>query len=187
MSIRIALLLMCSMLAVCAADAPYACKVGDKVEGLNVDWYAGTVTEIGSANYNGYCFLKWDKFSSGQWINAKYIRAPKGAPGNADAPTSATPPIAKYLCGVFLNNQFTLTQTVTLKRDGAYDMSVGGSGRFRYDAASKRILFDGGPLKDLFGKYEADNHQLFRLTMKEDAAKSPAAQNWRSQVCSPQK
>ena len=100
---------------------------------------------------------------------------------------SQTPPTTKYVCGVFLSGRFTYTQAVVLKKDGSYEPSVGASGRYRYDAASKRIEFEGGSFKDLFGRYEPENHQIFRLTLKDDAPKSTSMQNWRSQVCSPQK
>jgi hypothetical protein len=88
---------------------------------------------------------------------------------------------------VFLNNNFTYTQGVTLNTDGSYQTTTGASGRYRYDATAKRIDFAGGALEGKFGRYEPENHQIFRLTAKEGAAKSGQAQNWRSQVCSPQK
>ncbi len=63
------------------------------------------------------------------------------------------PPQTKYVCGVFLSNRFTYTQAVTLKKDGTYDSSTGASGRYRYDPAAKRVDFEGGALKDVFGRY----------------------------------
>jgi hypothetical protein len=105
----------------------------------------------------------------------------------ADAPPSSSPPATKYVCGVFLSGRFTYTQALTLKNDGTYLPSVGAGGRYRYDPASKRVEFQGGNLQELFGRYEPDNHQIVRLTQREDSAKSSQAQNWRSQVCSPQK
>ncbi len=184
----ITILALCAALSLSAADAPYPCKVGDKVEGWNVaDWYKATVEEVGSGNYNGYCLLKWDDYKIHTWINAENIRTRKNVSKTSDASPSSAPPATKYVCGVFLNlnGQFTYTQAVVLKKDGTYQPSVGAAGRYRYDAAIKRIDFEGGALKELFGRYEPDNKQIFRLTLKEDAAKSSQAQNWRSQVCSP--
>lgn len=115
------------------------------------------------------------------------VAALAAVPVQLRAESQAAPPAVKYVCGVFLNNVFTYTQAVTLNKDGTYQPSAGAPGRYRYDAASKRIDFEGGKLEGLFGTYEPENHQLFRLTAKEDASKSRQTQNWRSQVCSPRK
>jgi len=100
----------------------------------------------------------------------------------ADAP--ATPPHTKYTCGVFLGGKYTFTQYLTLKDGGNYESSTGVSGKFHYDAASKRILFDSGKYEALFGSYEPKAYPMFRLSAREDAAKSDYARAWRSQVCS---
>ncbi len=96
----------------------------------------------------------------------------------------ATPPSGKYTCGVFLSGRYTFTQYVTLKDGGSYESSTGASGKFHYDAASKRILFDSGKFQPLFGSYEPKSYPMFRLSSREDAPKSDAARAWRSQVCS---
>ena len=180
-------LALCAAMSLSAADAPYSCKVGDKVEGWNISWYKATVVEVGSGEHAGYCFLKWDKYSTNTWIALKNIR-PQQTATKTDAPSnSAELPITKYVCGVFLSGRFTYTQSVVLNRDGAYQSSSGASGRYSYDAKTERIEFSSGSLKDQFGRYEPGNNRIFRLTSKADTAKSSASQNWRSQVCSPQK
>lgn len=99
----------------------------------------------------------------------------------ASAP--ATPPNTKYTCGVFVTS-YTFTQYLTLKDDGTYQSSVGPTGKFHYDAATKRILFDTGKFEPLFGSYEPKDHPMFRLSSREDAAKSDYVRAWRSQICS---
>lgn len=99
----------------------------------------------------------------------------------ADVP--ATPPDKKYTCGVFVQN-FVFTQYITLK-DGAYESSTGAKGKFHYDSAKKRILFDSGKFQPLFGSYESTpNYPMFRLSSREDAAQSDYTRAWRSQICS---
>ena len=95
----------------------------------------------------------------------------------AEAP--ATPPNQKYTCGVFVQ-KYVFTQYVTLK-DGAYESSTGATGKFHYDAALKRIIFDTGKFEPLFGSYEPKDYPMFRLSSREDVAKSDYTRAWRSQ------
>ena len=99
----------------------------------------------------------------------------------ADAP--ATPPNTKYTCGVFVQ-KYLFTQYVTLKDGGTYESSVGPTGKFHYDAASKRLIFDTGKFQGLFGSYEPKNYPMFRLSSREDANQSDYTRAWRSQTCS---
>ena len=99
----------------------------------------------------------------------------------ANAP--ATPPNAKYTCGVFVTG-YLFTQYLTLKEGGTYESSVGPTGKFHYDPASKRILFDSGKYEPLFGSYEPKDYPMFRLSSREDASKSDFTRAWRSQICS---
>lgn len=97
---------------------------------------------------------------------------------------AATPPHTKYTCGVFVQS-YVFTQYLTLKDDGTYESSVGLTGKFHYDAGSKRILFDSGKFAPLFGSYEpTKTYPMFRLSSREDQAKSDYTRAWRSQVCS---
>jgi hypothetical protein len=100
------------------------------------------------------------------------------------AEVSATPPNVKYTCGVFLSGRYTFTQYVTLNEGGTYESSTGASGKFHYDAGSRRILFDSGKFQPLFGSYEPKNYPMFRLSSREDASQSDYTRAWRSQVCS---
>jgi hypothetical protein len=109
------------------------------------------------------------------------IILPAGITIAADAP--ATPPNTKYTCGVFVQ-RYVFTQYVTLRADGTYESSTGATGKFHYDAGSKRILFDTGKFQALFGSYEPKDYPMFRLSSREDAAKSDYTRAWRSQVCS---
>ena len=97
----------------------------------------------------------------------------------------ATPPPGKYTCGVFLSGgTYMFTQYVTLKDGGSYESSAGPTGKYHYDAASKRILFDSGKFEPLFGSYEPKTYPMFRLSSREDAQQSDYTRAWRSQVCS---
>ncbi|MDQ6760093.1 MAG: hypothetical protein M3Z32_09545 [Acidobacteriota bacterium] len=94
----------------------------------------------------------------------------------------AGPPHTKYTCGVFVQS-YVFTQYLTLKDDGTYESSIGPTGKFHYDAASKRILFDSGKFEPLFGSYEPKTYPMFRLSSREDMVKSDYTRAWRSQVC----
>jgi hypothetical protein len=97
----------------------------------------------------------------------------------------ATPPPGKYTCGVFLSGRYTFTQYVTLSGNSLYESSTGVSGKYHYDAAAKRILFDSGKFQPLFGSYEpTPTYPMFRLSSREDMDKSDYTRAWRSQVCS---
>ena len=96
----------------------------------------------------------------------------------------STPPPGKYTCGVFLSGKYMFTQYVTLK-GGEYEASTGPTGKFHYDAGSKRILFDSGKFEPLFASYEPTaNYPMFRLSSRTDMAVSDYTRAWRSQVCS---
>lgn len=96
-----------------------------------------------------------------------------------------TPPNEKYTCGVFLNGAFTFTQYLTLMDGGTYESSTGPKGKFHYDGAAKRILFDSGAFSPLFGSYEpTQTYPMFRLSSRQDAQQSDYTRAWRSQVCS---
>ena len=117
------------------------------------------------------------------WVQQFMIRAAEGnnkptaAPGNS-------PPAGKYTCGVFLSGRFTFTQYVSLSA-GSYESSVAGAGKYHYDAASKRLVFDSGTFQPLFGSYEPQpTYPMFRLSSRADAKESEYTRNWRSQVCS---
>ena len=99
----------------------------------------------------------------------------------ADVP--ATPPNVKYTCGVFLQT-YVFTQYVTLKAGGTYESSTGATGKFHFDAGSKRIIFDSGKFEPLFGSYEPKDYPMFRLSSRTDATQSDYTRAWRSQTCS---
>lgn len=116
----------------------------------------------------------------GQQGASRHAYAEEKAAATAKNP----PPPGKYTCGVFLSGHFTFTQYVTLS-SGTYESSVGGGGKFHYDAASKRLLFDTGKFQPLFGSYEPTaTYPMFRLSARDDMKQSDQARAWRSQVCS---
>ena len=100
------------------------------------------------------------------------------------AAAKSAPPLGKYTCGVFLGGQFTFTQSVTLSAS-SYDSSMAGAGRYHYDLANKRLLFDSGKFQSLFGGYEPQaSYPMFRLSSRSDMKASDYTRSWRSQVCS---
>ncbi len=118
------------------------------------------------------------------WVQGfliKTVDADSGASFTAKNP----PPPGKYTCGVFLNGNFTFTQYVTLSA-GSYESSTAGAGKFHYDTASKRLLFDSGKFESLFGSYEPKPaaYPMFRLSARQDMKQSDYTRAWRSQVCS---
>ena len=61
--------LVVATLALVVAVAPAGARqpawhVGDHVEAYNVDWYAATITEIGTGNVAGYYKVHFDAFSA---------------------------------------------------------------------------------------------------------------------------
>ena len=117
------------------------------------------------------------------WAQGFMVKSAE-AEGKATAAAKNPPPPGKYTCGVFLSGRFTFTQYVTLSA-GSYDSSVAGPGRYQYDAASKRLLFDSGKFQPLFGSYEPQaTYPMFRLSSRNDMKESEYTRNWSSQVCS---
>lgn len=132
--------------------------VGQKVEGYNSgEWYKGTVTQIGSGNYQGYYYIQWDKYTVGQWVKAENVRAIKTA-----AATEATSPRAgEYVIlsyGSSTNpiriGYFTLSGDKYTYYNPAKKQI--GQGTYAYNANTKTVQWTSGPFKDAAwgGKFE---------------------------------
>ena len=81
-----ALGLMLALLMVFGTAGPADAKqwqVGDKVQAYNVDWYNGTIAEVGTGSYQGYYLIKWDDFAGRQYIAEANIRARPGTAPSA--------------------------------------------------------------------------------------------------------
>jgi hypothetical protein len=176
--------------AVRPTESTKSWKVGDKIEGWNVAWYAGTIKEIGSGTYQGHYLVKWDKYDSDQWVEAKSIRAPRDPDAEAKKAAKLSLAMGKYQCAVFLSGKYSPTSTFTLKADGTYESSVGKGGKYEHDVKGKRVKFSGGVLEDSVGRVEAEleqNRLIIRLNKTKDLAESEYTQNWRAQYCTPVK
>jgi hypothetical protein len=117
------------------------------------------------------------------WVHGFMVK-PADADGKAAAAAKNPPPPGRYTCGVFLNGRFVFTQYITLS-GGSYESSIAGSGKFHYDSANNRLLFDSGKFQPLFASYERlPAYPMFRLSAREDTRESDYTRSWRSEVCS---
>lgn len=169
-------------------------KVGDRVEAWNIAWYKGTVVKVGVEGYAGYYLVKHDEYAQDSYYKEANVRGLGASPSRTEATRAATPaPLlgtgggpasGTYGCGVFLSGRYTPTQTITLE-GGRYTTTHGRGGRYTFDAATRRVEFQGGALADQVGQHEPDNNRIIRLIQRKDLGASEYAQKWRAQVCSP--
>lgn len=166
-------------------------RAGDPVEiEWKGGWYRGHVLEAEAerfkVGYDGYSDT-WD-----EWVGAERLRrvaadpqaagpetgGPEtGAPGRGASATGAAasaPPLGKYVC-----RQYTTTMGyLTLRPGGVYEVS-GVTGRYRYDAGSGVVEWDGGSYDDWdwAGRYEhvsrpagdgRPDEDIIRLTSEAD-------------------
>jgi hypothetical protein len=125
-------------------------NIGQKVEAWNVTWYPATVVEIGTGTYAGYVKVKYDGYSSEQYIKEANIRIPKT---HTTQNSSAGPRNGRYTILSYGN----IYNPITI---GYFDLSSGsyiyynaakkpiGKGTYLYDANSKQVKWQTGPLKD---------------------------------------
>ena len=134
--------------------------------------------------------VKWDKYDTDQWVEAKGVRARRDPAAEAKKAAKLSLAMGKYQCEVFLGGKYSPTSTFTLQADGTYESSVGEGGKYQHDVKGKRVKFVGGALEDSVGRVEAEtahNRLIIRLNKKLDLAESVYTQNWRAQYCSPVK
>lgn len=126
--------------------------VGQRVEAFNVAWYKATVVEIGGGANAGYIKVRYDGFSSEQYLKESSIRIPKAATvGN----TAAGPRSGRYTIQSYGN----VYNPIIL---GYFDLKAGrytyydagenliGTGAYSFDAASQKVSWESGPLR-VFG------------------------------------
>ena len=128
-------------------------RVGDRIEGYNLGWYAGVVTEIGSGKNQGEYLIKYDKFSTSQWFSAKNLRSTAAA--DADRAKTATlaatasqgPRVGKYdifsygavgTVRLYLGHvEIMAGQKYRVSRTSAGNYF--GEGSFTFDSAARKI------------------------------------------------
>ena len=132
--------------------------VGDKVEAYNVSWYKATVLEIGSGGNEGYYKVRYDGYSSDQWLKSTSIRQLQSSksPSTAKGPRNGKYHILSYLkpSNPIRLGHFSLS-------DGSYFFydnggGLAGSGNYKYNPAQKSIQWLSGPFKqyDWGGNFE---------------------------------
>ncbi|GAA4731175.1 hypothetical protein [Flavisolibacter ginsenosidimutans] len=157
-------------------------SLGQRVEGYNSgEWYKGTVTQIGSGNYQGYYYIQWEKYTVGQWVKAENVRAVKTA-----AAAAATSPRA----GEYVILSYS-SQTNPL-RIGYFTLSNGtytyynlakkqiGQGAYTYNTNTKTVQWTSGPFKETAwgGQFEIDREgkthkiRLNRVTIGSNSTDS---------------
>ena len=176
---------LCSLVAAAALGQQAAsakdtyCRVGTRVF---VDPGHHPATVLDSTAVSCRVHYEDGAYQDG-WAQGFMIKTAE-AEDKVTAAAKIAPPPGKYTCGVFLGGQFTFTQSVTLS-SGSYDSTMAGVGRYHYDVATKRLLFDSGKFQSLFGGYEPQaTYPMFRLSSRDDMKESDYTRAWRSQVCS---
>jgi hypothetical protein len=166
-------------------------KVGDKVQAWNIDWYDGTIAEIGSGSYAGYYLVKWDKFSTPQYVKESNIRSRPGAaaPARASATTAAWPRAGRYTCMGYAGGIGQFRWYLDLTRNGytQHTPDLAG-GQYNFDATSGRLFFLSGPYRanNWFGKFsvtrEGKTHQIV-LRDKAAEAQGPRVREYANINC----
>jgi hypothetical protein len=169
-------------------------KIGDKVQGYNVDWYDATIVAIGSGNYAGYYRVHYDKFSaaSDQYLKADSIRARPGAAAaqKAGARGPATAPLpGRYVCMGYSGGpgqfRWYLQLGANTYRQTTPDLA---EGRYSFDAAKKRLDFTSGPYRtnNWIGLYSVEREgrtQKITLRDKANDAKGPRVGEYSNISC----
>ena len=135
-------------------------QVGQKVEGWSSgDWYKGTITQIGTDNYQGYYYIKWEKFTVGQWVKSSNIRLVKSeSKVSAESPRNGT-----YIILSYGNPTNPIRIGYFDLKDGQYtyyDLNKKqiAKGTYSYDSKNKMITWKTGPFKTAKwnGSFEID-------------------------------
>lgn len=159
-------------------DAPKsypAYSIGDRVEGYDLGWYAGVVTQLGSGANQGSYLIKYDKFSTSRWFHPKDLRSAAVAEAVKDekARTAATasqgPRAGKY--NIFSYGAVGTVRLylghVEIMAGGRYRVSrtsegnYFGEGAFSFDAAKLLILWTSGPYAtpEWGGRFSVDGRE----------------------------
>lgn len=134
--------------------------VGQKVEAWNSgEWYKGTITEIGSGNYQGYYYVQWEKYTVGQWVKASNIRLEKTkAVSGTSSPRNGEYIILSYgnVNNPIRIGYFTLSNGSYTYFNAARNKI--GQGTYAYNAQEKTVQWTSGPFKDAAwgGQFEID-------------------------------
>jgi hypothetical protein len=135
-------------------------QMGDKVEAYNSGaWYKAKIVQIGTDNYAGYYYVKYDDYNQSQWIKETNIKLQKPATAqNNNGPRNGLyiilsygNPSAPIRIGYFelANGEYTY---YTLGK------KVIGKGTYAYNSENKTVQWKTGPFKDANwgGSFEID-------------------------------
>lgn len=130
-----------------AAVSPW--KVGQSVlVSWTGSWYPAKILAVNGdryrIRYDGYD-ARWD-----EWVPASRMRAvaqPKTSPAARGAGSAS--PAGHYTCQTFVSGQLNNVGEFVLAANGSYqDRWNKGSGRYTYDAKTRRIRFTSGPQRN---------------------------------------
>jgi len=160
--------------------------VGDKVQAWNVDWYDGTIAEIGTGSYAGYYLVKFDKYATPQYIKASNIRP---RPGAAPVITASSPRAGKYVCMGYNGGAGQFRWYLQLGKGSYQQLSPNlAAGKYSFNTATKRLEFTSGPYKannwiGLFSvEREGKTHKIV-LRNRAYEAKGPRVNQYANIYC----
>jgi hypothetical protein len=166
-------------------------KVGDKVQGWNIDWYDGTIAQVGSGNYAGYYLVKYDKFSTPQYVKAANVRARPGAAAlkAAAAGSAESPRPGRYACKGYGGGAGQFRWYLQLTANGYQQKTPDlAAGSYSFDKASKRLTFRSGPYSRLnwIGLFTVEREgKTHRIVLRDKAAdaQGPRVREYANIIC----
>lgn len=121
-------------------------KVGDKVQAWNIDWYDGTIAEVGAGSYAGYYLVKFDKYATPQYVKAANIRARPGASVAAAVPVASAPRAGKYTCMGYNGGAGQFRWYLQIDGKTYHQLTPNlRSGSYSYSSATRKLSFNTGP------------------------------------------
>jgi hypothetical protein len=173
------------------AAAAQGWKAGDKVQAWNVDWYDGTIAEIGSGTYAGYYLVKFDRYSTPQYVKAANIRIRPGAAPSRSATAGAddAPRPGRYVCMGYSGGVGQFRWYLQLAA-GSYQQKVPdlAAGSYSFDTASRRLTFRNGPYGALnwIGLFTVERGgKTHRIVLRDKAAEAqgPRVREYANIIC----
>ena len=139
----------------------FAFSVGDRVMAYHYGWYEGTVVEIGSGQNSGLIQVRRDKYPTiPEWYKPNDLK-PAAEQNRLDTEAAKAladgPRLGRYRAWGNSGNGSVpiLYGDILLESGGSYKHwragnEYAGEGRWRYDSASKSVIWLSGPLKGLW-------------------------------------
>lgn len=170
------LAIMFTLANVTCAQAGY--KIGDKVQAWNLDWYDAAIAEVGSGPHAGYYLVKWDKFSTPQYIKESNIRArpDRAAAITATPAAAAAPRLGRYTCMGYAGGIGMFRWYLELGRNSYVQKTPDlAGGAYNFDATSQRLFFLSGPYKanNWIGKFSVEREgKTHKIVLRDKGAEA---------------